>query len=1665
MKKSWLSLLLALALAMCLACGAALAEEAVIEASVLGRGTDSDSVVNAIVSADEGDWYYDTYAGGVVIDENSYAALRDSMGGAPEWSLADGSGLDVWLETDGGDNAYCTIRINGAPENAGNYPVTVACDWGDAHQEFTLNVRYENVNGAPDGGNIPPVINIREGEPYNYTFSFNNDFFFKGEYWMPMGLDDDAAFEDYFDLETNGSQATITPHEGVTGWWYGWLNYVDANVGVTRPVIFRVEDENGEVDNWPMHFDEYDEFAGLSFAIFQDEDNVSHDNWVYDFESHDYERLRDIFGEPSWWVETLPEPEGGDPAYRTDVQYHLEPRDENDPERRQYLWIDETPAEAGYTLFRVGNLWEDDDLGWWFGYTVFRINWETVNDLPKVTNIPLYLDMTAGQETEFNFAYTPDIAFQSRDRFNWNLDDDDLSNHGIEWWEDGFNLYITANEPGLYPAWINMIRGNMVVYSPAILRVADENGNVPAVDMGMQGEATNEEFAAGLPIWDGTPDTALHVEDLVARAWVDTRFYDIQWKETYELPNWTVEQTGGDPIDFHWEGWTNTGGHDSQTIDIHVDQIPDQSCSLVFTATCSWNGHSASVDIPVTFTGLILPTKFETDDEVFLTAGQRGEVHYILSPSDWNYTGARRFDAHLRDMYGNDKWIGCDYENGKIYITVDEPGVYRGWICLRDGSVNFLYQPVIFRVADEDGNQPEDIPQLSINGEEGFSIDFALFDEIETEGCWMWHDHWINSFNVDHYDELRSIYDCEPEWDVHWAEDSDIQDKAIDLSVYDGNSGADLWLQEYPDQPCTGKLILTVRWADQEINYPIYVNYRYPDSLPTGMNGPDEVHVYMHGDSPVSKWDSVEVTFADGFSFGSRTMLYVHKDAADHMEFYNDWGSNTIYFNGKDPGTYFGQLEIRDGNIALSKDVIFIIHNEDGTAPDEIHPAFTDESAYECTYTRAAFEDGQFYYHDGWVRNYEIANWEVFAIQRHTHPVWTAEIIGDDHGAEIWFNTWDWEGLTATRGFDVGFNNEPTEPCTIRYKVTCTWDNDVIEGYCTLNYVTPDSLPGNPLDLPTEFHGLRAGEEFGYPVEVLGGYEFGDPDHVRVMITADFADGHHWEWGDNGQRWQFFTPRDSGTFRGSSGLVFENIRLDQEILFFVEDENGGEQSAEPNLGELQETVTVPYAPIIEWNDFPDGYYIGSDIWSGSIGNYDELRELYGCEPEWQFDYDENCDADIVFEPMDEGRWANIDIHHQPSQPMEADYTVRVNWGPYSVEKTLHVVFQDMGIPQGLKLDAPDTLFLQPGQSKSYTVGYTPADWEGYGDFRYLDIGASRDTQGLTFSTDQDSKTVTITAVDPGVYEVWIDYGFGGGISTGAVLTNMPIMRVIVPDGDGTLFTLSATEIMTGDQVTAQVYARGAERIRLSKVNGNGDTVHTFEQEGYSGIDYDMGEWWPGVFTVTAEAFYADQDAWQQVGDPIELTVTTHGDMDFFASELPALVWAGDESIVFRFDDCGNIVGGEYEDAPDGWYKVCINDTMQPGYVVNYDYDWNDAGEHAVTPDMYLDGRTLEAGHVYWFGMGAWRPHYTPGGSIEIHTAVVDPGKVLRLPAGLTEIDEEAFAGTSAQAVFIPASVTSIGSRAFADSAIVYAQIPEGLDIGNAFEGCHGDVVIEVYGIK
>jgi len=69
--------------------------------------------------------------------------------------------------------------------------------------------------------------------------------------------------------------------------------------------------------------------------------------------------------------------------------------------------------------------------------------------------------------------------------------------------------------------------------------------------------------------------------------------------------------------------------------------------------------------------------------------------------------------------------------------------------------------------------------------------------------------------------------------------------------------------------------------------------------------------------------------------------------------------------------------------------------------------------------------------------------------------------------------------------------------------------------------------------------------------------------------------------------------------------------------------------------------------------------------------------------------------------------------------------------------------------------------------------------------------------------------------------------------------------------------------------------------------------------------------------------------------------------------------------------------------------------------------------------------------------------------------------VLILPAWLTTIEEEAFAGVAARKIVVPAGVTTIEARAFANCRnLVQIELPEGITsfAENAFDGC-GQVTV------
>ena len=72
-------------------------------------------------------------------------------------------------------------------------------------------------------------------------------------------------------------------------------------------------------------------------------------------------------------------------------------------------------------------------------------------------------------------------------------------------------------------------------------------------------------------------------------------------------------------------------------------------------------------------------------------------------------------------------------------------------------------------------------------------------------------------------------------------------------------------------------------------------------------------------------------------------------------------------------------------------------------------------------------------------------------------------------------------------------------------------------------------------------------------------------------------------------------------------------------------------------------------------------------------------------------------------------------------------------------------------------------------------------------------------------------------------------------------------------------------------------------------------------------------------------------------------------------------------------------------------------------------------------------------------------------------------ETLTLPASLSEIKEEAFAGTLAQAIVVPDGCKTIDERAFADCKLLrYVFLPAALEgklPDDAFEGCGCDILL------
>lgn len=259
-----------------------------------------------------------------------------------------------------------------------------------------------------------------------------------------------------------------------------------------------------------------------------------------------------------------------------------------------------------------------------------------------------------------------------------------------------------------------------------------------------------------------------------------------------------------------------------------------------------------------------------------------------------------------------------------------------------------------------------------------------------------------------------------------------------------------------------------------------------------------------------------------------------------------------------------------------------------------------------------------------------------------------------------------------------------------------------------------------------------------------------------------------------------------------------------------------------------------------------------------------------------------------------------------------------------------------------------------------------------------------------------------------------------------------------------LASVSKTKAKTYEEVFIAVKAKGADstEFRITRKNDK-DWDDRREWDGDTVEEREYGFPKSGTYTVTPIGHYGNKEV---KGDAVTVTVTSSGKLANLKLDCPSVILLGKpfkgsfktvkgaERYHFNINWAPSGEDWEYRDSTD-------LDAKETAFAFDSGIFAEPGRYHLEATAVTVGKDSEEVGHFF---------------------AVVDPDKILKLPAKLKKIEKEAFMGVDAQMIVVPKGVKSIDARAFADCPNLLAVIvPDSVKqvADNAFEGCERDPVI------
>ena len=620
------------------------------------------------------------------------------------------------------------------------------------------------------------------------------------------------------------------------------------------------------------------------------------------------------------------------------------------------------------------------------------------------------------------------------------------------------------------------------------------------------------------------------------------------------------------------------------------------------------------------------------------------------------------------------------------------------------------------------------------------TVDQAIIP-YETNVKGLHHDGFTFGFWIDGYERYTQGVWEEPVWTMEELTNPGAQ---FVMSQQGNNSYIVRTDGQRPQAACEAKLRLSCSWGGVTRSFDVTVRYQKV-ALPTGTDIPDIIDLQLGQATPL------RYHFSGGYTYEGRDWYtgMVERSWEHFIRLLDCYTENGEYYLRPSAGVagyFYGTLTLIDANVAIDKEVIFRIADENGVVPAPRQL----EDEYSLRYLLVPEDTKGF--------DVSIPEWGDIWLN---HPLLLDSAICDSYSISASYVEgvpvepravfFDQENL-ANLSIAVTFANlsELRDGEYSCVDLTLNWGEWSETARVYFHFVEP-TLPDIGFD--TGFT-LKAGETYEAKVQLS------DPNwNDQYILFYDFYDGSNFDtWFDYSDRQSTsfcIRPHAPGYYMAAPHIHAGNLRIQGDwFLLAVTDEEG-------NLPEIQPFSSLPegyveaadylMCPIAETTDSTEGWFSDAYLFGWGLDELDALRLAYGEDPsvDWSIEYVDGVRAGLTPEPYQVDGFAAGGCYIRVSElPKEAG-TMRArlvcNWAGHTgyLPIEIHFTARPDHLPENTMV--PSRLTLPLGGSLTITSRFPDAEDELYNGYAYLYLGNK-----TTVSVERvDAFSFRLTGLAPG----------------------------------------------------------------------------------------------------------------------------------------------------------------------------------------------------------------------------------------------------------------------------------------------------------------------------